>query len=74
MPKYPVTKQSKIIVACMVLHNFIRDISINDADFQSHIQEDVTHEPESSSSEGSGFGDDMDMNALRDAIAIAMVG
>jgi hypothetical protein len=58
----------------MVLHNFIRDISINDADFQSHIQEDVTHEPESSSSEGSGSGDDMDMNALRDAIAIAMVG
>ena len=58
----------------MTLHNFIRDNNINDADFQSHIQEDGTNGPESSSSEGSASGDDMDMSALRDAIATAMVG
>jgi hypothetical protein len=53
MPKYLVNKQSKIIVACMTLHNFIRDNNINDADFQSHIQEDGTNGPESSLGEGS---------------------
>jgi hypothetical protein len=57
----------------MTLHNFIRDNNINDADFQSHIQ-DGTNGPESSSGEGSAFGDDMDMSALRGAIATAMVG
>ena len=74
MPKYSVNKQSKIIVACMVLHNFIRDNSINDTHFQSNIQEEGTDGPESSSGEGSASGDDMDMSALRDAIATAMVG
>ena len=58
----------------MALHNFIRDNNINDVDFQSHIQEDGTNGPESSSNEGSDFEDDMDMSALRDAIATAMVG
>ena len=74
MPKYLVNKQSKIIVACMALHNFIRDNSINDTHFQSNIQEEGTDGPESSSGEGSASGDDMDMSALRDAIATAMVG
>jgi hypothetical protein len=64
MPKYLVTKQQKIVVACMALHNFIRDNSTNDCNFQSHIQEDGTHGPESSLGEGSGSGDDMDMSAL----------
>ena len=58
----------------MALHNFIRDNNINDVDFQSHIQEDGTNGPESSPGEGSASGDDMNMSALRDAIATAMVG
>ena len=41
LPKYSVNKQSKIIVACMTLHNFIRDNNINDADFQSRIKKMV---------------------------------
>ena len=41
LPKYSVNKQSKIIVACMALHNFIRDNNINDADFQSHVKKMV---------------------------------
>jgi len=47
---------------------------MNDAHFQSNIQEEGTDGPESSSDEGSASGDDMDMSALRDAIATAMVG
>jgi hypothetical protein len=33
LPSYPVEKQSKIIVACMTLHNFIRDHNLDDSDF-----------------------------------------
>jgi hypothetical protein len=31
--KYPIWKQKMIVVACMVLHNFIREHNSDDADF-----------------------------------------
>ncbi|XP_072148458.1 uncharacterized protein [Setaria viridis] len=37
---YPVNKQSKIIVACMALHNFIRDSTVHDVHFEEDFQED----------------------------------
>ena len=40
MPKYSVKKQSKIIIAMMALHNFIRDSAIHDADFENYSNED----------------------------------
>jgi len=33
LPSYPQRKQSKIIVACMAVHNFIRESKISDTDF-----------------------------------------
>jgi hypothetical protein len=30
LPSYPMKRQAKIILACMVLHNFIRDNHKND--------------------------------------------
>ena len=33
MPSYPQQKQSKIIVACIALHNFIRQSQLADIDF-----------------------------------------
>ncbi|WVZ65976.1 hypothetical protein U9M48_015256, partial [Paspalum notatum var. saurae] len=33
VPSYPMTKQSKIILACMALHNFIRESAMRDTDF-----------------------------------------
>jgi hypothetical protein len=33
-PSYPMVKQTKIILACMALHNFIRESAIADADFE----------------------------------------
>lgn len=47
MPQFPINKQSQIIVVCMFLHNFIRDNTINDLDFQSNSQDDSTHGTES---------------------------
>ena len=34
LPSYPTPKQSKIILACMVLHNFIRENDKKDKDFE----------------------------------------
>jgi hypothetical protein len=33
MPSYPCDKQALIIVACMALHNFIRDSHLRDKEF-----------------------------------------
>lgn len=33
IPMYPLHKQTEIVVACMALHNFIRDSAIADEDF-----------------------------------------
>ena len=33
MPNYPMWKQKMVVVACMVLHNFIREHDSEDADF-----------------------------------------
>jgi hypothetical protein len=35
MPSYLMEKQSKIIIACMALHNFIRDSNLSDNDFDT---------------------------------------
>ncbi|WVZ58991.1 hypothetical protein U9M48_009201, partial [Paspalum notatum var. saurae] len=34
LPSYPLAKQSKIILACMALHNFIRESALVDMDFE----------------------------------------
>lgn len=34
LSSYPMVKQSKIILACMALHNFIRANAMADADFE----------------------------------------
>jgi hypothetical protein len=70
LPSYYVEKQSKIIVACMTFHNFIRDHDLDDSDFQSDVQDDS--DPRSCPGEGTVSGDENDMSALRDAIAAAM--
>jgi hypothetical protein len=33
LPSYPMHKQSKIIIACMAIHNFIRESALEDSDF-----------------------------------------
>jgi hypothetical protein len=33
VPSYPLRKQTKIIVACMALHNFIRESQLEDKEF-----------------------------------------
>ena len=79
MPSFPVEKQKKIIIACIALHNFIRDSALSDELFQM-CDEDEEYMPEvdSSSSEeevhNSGpSSDDVDMCAFRDFIANSLM-
>jgi hypothetical protein len=69
---YPITKQSKSIVACMALHNFIREHALYDPDLELDVQDVDVGNQTSIAVEGNA-GDDIDMGALRDAIAAAMV-
>ena len=40
LPSYPQQKQSKIIVACIALHNFIRESQLADIDFDKCDQDE----------------------------------
>ena len=75
LPSYPMPKQSQIILACMALHNFIRDSFLGDTDFDQ-VDHDENYVPftEPSSSEANvantRHGDeDQTMNQFRDWIA-----
>ena len=48
LPSYPMLKQSKIIHACMALHNFIRDSALSDEEFD-RCDEDENYMPVPSS-------------------------
>ena len=72
IPSFPPRKQSQIIVACMALHNFIRENDINDEHFMIIYVEDSSDEDPLENS--SLTTDDIDMCAFRDALASASVG
>jgi hypothetical protein len=72
LPSYPMEKQIKIIIACMALHNFIRDSALDDElfpqcvaneDFVPDVDEATTSQPHVNGEEES------DMNILHDTIA-----
>lgn len=77
LPSYPMPKQSKIIIACMALHNFIRENSTIDDDFDL-CDDDENYVPitsEGPSTQGTNelttttVDEDINMNHFRDSIA-----
>jgi hypothetical protein len=73
---FSLKKQSKIIIACMTLHNFIKDSALHDRDFDELGPNSLGHDVsvgESSNSSSSSTSDELDMSAFRDAIANALV-
>ena len=71
LPSYPQRKQSKIIVACMALHNFIRESKITDIDFDmcDHDENYVPLAVPRSQGIGTNESDSTVMNQLRDWVA-----
>jgi hypothetical protein len=74
-PSYPMPKQSQIIIACMTLHNFFRESSMSDDDFNlcDHDENYVPLFGASSSQLGTSTAregeEDENMNEFRDWIA-----
>jgi hypothetical protein len=75
VPSFPMHKQSKIIIACMAIHNFIRESAVADMDFDlcdSHENFVPMAQPSTSQQyvQNTHAGEeDRDMNAFRDEIA-----
>ncbi|XP_014755538.1 L10-interacting MYB domain-containing protein-like [Brachypodium distachyon] len=72
VPSYPVKKQTKIIIACMALHNFIRESHLFDEDFDKCDRDEDYMPPghvvvtNGWNHEGQG---NVNMNATRETIA-----
>lgn len=76
MPNFPKAKQTRIIVACMALHNFIRESRIADREFDA-CDEDENYNPMPSLVASEWPADeplveDAHMNAFRDELAQAL--
>jgi hypothetical protein len=72
LPSFSLEKQSKIIIACMTLYNFIRDSALHDRDFDEVGPNSLSHDvPVGESS--TSTSDELDMSDFRDAIANALV-
>ena len=76
MPSFPEDKQARIIVACMALHNFIRESRIADREFGAcDADENYMPMPSSSDSdwpEDEPLVEDTNMNEFRDELAHAL--
>ena len=76
MPSFPEDKQARIIVACMALHNFIRESRIADREFGAcDADENYMLMPSSSDSdwpEDEPLVEDTNMNEFRDELAHAL--
>ena len=68
MPSYPQQKQSKIIVACIALHNFIRQSQLPDIEFDK-CDQDENYVPLSMPTTTTNEMDSAAMNQLRAWVA-----
>jgi hypothetical protein len=76
LAKYPMEKKAKIILACMALHNFIRDSHENDNLFGMCDEDEnfvSSHEDATSSHSSLYEQEENDMNALCDSITDALM-
>lgn len=80
MPSYPFRTQVYIVVACMVIHNFLRRFSLHDELFEKYEDENVviqdgpsidndTAQPPHNYNKIFEFESQQNMIALRDQIA-----
>jgi hypothetical protein len=73
LPSFSLSKQSKIIIACMALHNFIRDSAIHDCDFDQFVPSTTYVQDVGICESSTSTSDELDMSAFRDEIANALV-
>jgi hypothetical protein len=64
--------KKKIIIACMALHNFIRDSNLSGEDF-NRLKSDETYADGDMGPSTSNAVDEEDMRQVRDAIAQVLI-
>jgi hypothetical protein len=67
LPSFSLRKQSKIIIACMVLHNFIQDSVIHDRDFDQFVPNTRHVDDVAIGDTSSTSLDELEMSAFRDS-------
>jgi hypothetical protein len=77
VPSYPPAKQARIIVACMALHNFIRESKLMDEHFDRCDRDEHYVPVEASMSQTrtrdtGRLDEDCNMNEFRDQLANAL--
>jgi hypothetical protein len=76
MPTFPEEKQTRIIVACMALHNFIRESRIADREFDACDADEnynpMPPPPASTWPQDEPVVEDVNMNVFRDQLANAL--
>ncbi|KAL5581150.1 hypothetical protein UlMin_013592 [Ulmus minor] len=72
MPPYKFDSQVAIVIASMILHNFIRREAIADIEFESH-EENKDHVPDNDESYINPTNDDNETRLVRDKIARELV-
>ena len=76
---YPMEKQTRIIVACMALHNFIRESALHDKKFhrcdrdENYMPGNIQPTPSQSHGDSHHGSDHGYMNAFRESIANALM-
>jgi hypothetical protein len=73
LPSFSLTKQSKIIIGCMTLYNFIPDSAIHDRDFDEYVPSSRLVDDIAVGENSSTPSHKLDMSAFRDSIANASV-
>jgi hypothetical protein len=83
MPSFSPRRQKQIIISCMALHNFIRDIPLRDEDFDKCYEDENYMPQDEDDNEGQEVAqpieddipeeNEVSMNTIRDNIANALV-
>jgi hypothetical protein len=73
LPSFSLRKQSKLIITCMVLHNFTRDSAIHDRDFDQYIPSTRHVDDVAVGESSSSPSNELDICAFRDSIANTLV-
>jgi hypothetical protein len=78
MPRFSTRKQAKIIMACIALHNFIRDSYLSDKEFD-RCDANEDYMPRAAHAAAAQQGDEVEghnevtMNSIREMIADGLV-
>jgi hypothetical protein len=73
IPSFPPTTQKHIIMACLALHNFVRESNLRDKEFDRCDAEDYLLQSDTTEDESEDVENDDTMDIIRTRISDALV-